>query len=242
MRCVAPIYWWTIQCYHYVTEHYRDANQNLRTRQRRVNTHFARGYFQYHFFMDKSLLLPNLREYFMTRMNFELNGNSGDLYTQNEYTRQMEYFRCVNIRDTHHDFHQGISLPGLKPLMLCEAEPGARPVLMSANWYYIFSLLGVSLFFRMWMDSKTGKCIFYFQKEVFCRPPIIQVVPTVVNVVSQPSIVNVNVVVPTSPTRPQTQTQSQTQYTQIKSTEKDSLLQNSTFGASAPFGDDANYM
>jgi len=166
MRCAAPIFWWSIQCYHNVTELVYDAQQkSSRSQTRRVNTHFARGYFQYDTFMDKSLLLPNLQSYFVTRLDFKVNPVHGDVHTHNEYTRQMEYFKCVNIRDSHYDFRSGAELPGMRKQMLCEAEPGARPMFMSLKWFIIFSFLGLSLFYRFWMDSKTGKCVYYSKKK-----------------------------------------------------------------------------
>jgi hypothetical protein len=205
MQRSAPIFWWSIQNYHMHHERYWDsASESYKTRTKRVNTHFARGYFRYQQWRDCSPILPPLRTYFLTKLDFKLHAHSGDDTTQHEYEEQKDRFRCRNHRDQQYDWREGIEICGMKSRMLCEAEPGARPAMMSLTWYIISSMFGFSLIFRLWMDSKTGKAEYCYDKEVYCEayshaPVVVQQTTVIVQAAGTSVMLPGGAMVATSP-------------------------------------------
>jgi len=182
LQHTAPQIIWRIHCYHMETRtrwtSYTDANGNrhnrLETYTVRVDTHSARGHYQYDSWDDVSGKLPSLEDYKLTKLTIGKSWMFADAFTEVDYSNRKSWFIAYNDRDVSYDFSTSLSIPGHREKILAEVVPGATPCCLNNGWYWLMNILGLSVCFRWYFTSVSGRRDFNLIKRVQKAVPIMQ--------------------------------------------------------------------
>jgi len=178
IKLVAPNIWFSIQCYHYEThvrtEYYTDSNGNRQSREVsetvRVNTYYGTETFRYSEWSDISGEFGHIEKYDITKVTFSKTYAFGDTYSSQMYTTQRSAFIESNRhRDTHYDESEHYDISGYKPKLLSLTDVTKKPFCLNIGWYLLLSLVGLSWFYRIWMERVCVKTAFTFTKRVLVR-------------------------------------------------------------------------
>jgi len=174
MKQNAPQIWWKVECYHYETRvrtvTRKDANGHERTHhetyQEKVTTWRASDNYKYRSWEDVSTLLVGMDEYLLTKLSLYKTFSFANEQTRFDYESKAAYFRMINNRDVHQSFHWGIEIDGFQTKILAEVQPGVKPPCLSSRHFWIFSLLGLTVFYRWWFEAQCGRKKLVFNKCV----------------------------------------------------------------------------
>ena len=143
-----------------------DAFHRTEYYQERVNTHSANGNYTFSSWQDKSEQLTGLEHYLLTKVKCDKIWTYYDKETEIDYEREKNAFKSRNDLDAHQDFWFGIDIDGYKSHLLAEVSPGVKPQFLDVPWYWLCSILTMSVFFRHWFDSIVGRKKYTFVKEI----------------------------------------------------------------------------
>jgi len=188
LQRTAPQIVWKIQCYHYETRtrivSYTDAEGRSQTRFEtytvRVNTHYATQHYRFDAWDDVSGKLPSLTDYKLTKLNIGKQWMFADAFTEADYNTRQHWFIQFNDRDVSYDFSTKLRIPGHREKILAEVQPGSTPCFLNIGWYWVMNLLGLSLPFRWYFTSISGRRDFNLIKRIQKSVPIMQtwILPT----------------------------------------------------------------
>merc|ERR1711900_799 len=188
LQRTAPQIVWSIHCYHMETRtrlvSYTDNQGNTRTRVEtytvRVDTHSASQHYRFDAWDDVSGKLPSLTVYKLTKLTIGKQWMFADAFTEADYNQRQSSFIRFNDRDMHYDFSTKLRIPGHRPKILSEVEPGNIPCFLSMGWYWLMNLVGLSLIFRWYFTSISGRRDFNLIKRIQKSVPIMQtwILPT----------------------------------------------------------------
>merc|ERR1711964_877379 len=68
----------------------------------------------------------------------------------------------------------GLRIPGHREKILAEVKPGSTPCFLNIGWYWMMNLLGLSLCFRWYFTSISGRRDFNLIKRIQKSVPIMQ--------------------------------------------------------------------
>ena len=174
------------ECYHfetrirYVTESYSVQGSNgpeMRTRQRmetyqeKVVTHTEKEHFEFgNFYEISRMISDDIYHNDMIKIKFGKNIVFGDSQTRNEYDRQLSIFISRNKhRDTCFSYVEYKEIPGFKDRMF-SVNGEKHSCFVNWCWYIIFTLLGFTWFYRIWVESKCLRGEYNFHMIVFKDP------------------------------------------------------------------------
>ena len=156
-----------VTCYHYETRtktvYYTDSEGRSQSRtetyQEMVVTHRASGDFYFKRCEDRT---GKIVIYFekLTRLQLNTKYDFANSESRAAYERQKANFKLAHDFDDYQTFREEFKIRGLEKRVLI-VPPGARvPGCMSIWMYILFSMIGLSFFYRLWFQEKThGKDI-----------------------------------------------------------------------------------
>lgn len=168
-----PTIYFSIQCYHYETRHrtrtVRDSNGNTRTEHYtervRVNTHHATQPYHISNWHDaSSQWLPPGHS--LTKHRFYFAFGFSSPAAASRYNSEKAIFIATNNRDVHFDFHERRRIAGFKKHVLAVRHDADVPCSARADMFWVFSLIGLSWWFRVHLSSKTGVHNYSFVKMI----------------------------------------------------------------------------
>eukprot|EP00049_Salpingoeca_infusionum_P011652 m.203417 g.203417 ORF g.203417 m.203417 type:complete len:342 (-) comp14991_c1_seq1:515-1540(-) len=158
-----PVIIWHVQCYHYETRvrtrTVSNGNGGTRTEtyteRVRVNTHSATALFDAPQWDDVSrpFVPPG---HGLTKLTFHKQYVFGSTEAANRYTSSMHRFRSENDRDVHQDFSEKFQIDGFTGYMMGVRRGHELPCSAFPRYFWIFSLLGLSWFFRLHLNAHVG--------------------------------------------------------------------------------------
>lgn len=156
-----------IECYHMETRHRtvteRDSNGNTHTRtetyQEKVVTYRGSQPFVYKSCTDVTGQLA-MEVKRITRLHILKEYKFANAESERRFNDQKNNFYNNNRRDVHNDLSISFSIDGFRERLLVLPVGLTPPCCFSDFWYIIWSVLGLSWFYRMWFDRVTeGKRI-----------------------------------------------------------------------------------
>ena len=159
-----PALWWSIQCYHYRTEHYTDSKGRRRSRRKRVNTHHASGHFNFSAWQDVSGAVLGKTSAPIKRLRSWKKYVFADEKSKAAYDTEFSSWVRANDRDTHKDVSSGLDIPGFEEFTLSFA--GSPPAGFNLTTYWVMTVLSFSMFFRTYFFARTTPVDFYCVKKI----------------------------------------------------------------------------
>ncbi len=168
MHAADPRVDWHIQCYHYEerteTKTDSDGNTTTETKRERVDTHSASGAYRYSKCTDQSNKIEVDGDFArnpFTKLACELK-----LILDAGYGMQKYIFITTNDRDTHYDFDEYRTLPGMITFMLVLNNKKDKPCWMNLFVYLLCLLLGLGLIYRWCLSGITDKIVHEYVKKL----------------------------------------------------------------------------
>ena len=163
-------YTWHIECYHYETRTRTDSKGKSHSESVRVTTHTATRGGLLRSFEVSPPFVPRADSFVLT----EVISRARVQVRFVEYFQQRDSWRAANTRDAHQSFSASESIPGLRPEVLVEYVPGARPRWMSRWAFALATLLLSSLCFKVAFHARCGRQEYEFVKDVvgFTEDPV----------------------------------------------------------------------
>lgn len=140
----------------------------------RVDTHSASQHYRFDAWDDVSGKLPSLTDYKLTKLTIGKQWMFADAFTEADYHQRRSWFIQFNDRDMHYDFSTKLRIPGHREKILAEVKPGSTPCFLNIGWYWMMNLLGLSLCFRWYFTSISGRRDFNLIKRIQKSVPIMQ--------------------------------------------------------------------
>jgi len=169
-----------IQCYHNETVTITEKDSNTgesvtRTTTQRVDTHSAKEEFKYmswrdvsgEFVIDIGGASSNHRQAFI-KLHLPLQMQFVNDGTAEDFQRQKERFIERNKRDVMYDYEDYLTMDGYKKYNLVRVSD-ATPKFFGFYWYILSSLLTLSEFYKMYMDTYCITQEFVITKMVSSR-------------------------------------------------------------------------
>ena len=151
------------QCYHYNTIHYttkdEKGNEHYHTREEKVITYSESYYLPYYSARDVSgLFYINCDEavikkkmYIKLELKEEINFADGISYMDYEYYKE-QFWKRNRFRDVYMDFNETRKVPGLVHHNLIKISQN-EPCFVSFGWFMFFTLLTVSEFYKLYINT-----------------------------------------------------------------------------------------
>lgn len=132
----------------------------------RVNTHATSAKYPVTNWMDGSDNVPATADFCLLKANFEKSFTFGSLEAKARFNEWKEKFKQQNKLDTEADFKEEFTIEGFKPRTLCLIDPNALPCYISPVFFWVFSLLLLTVPYRIKFDSITGRLTYTFVKVI----------------------------------------------------------------------------
>ena len=182
VRQAAPQITFHLSTYHYETAHDKSSHVALdgkvyhrfRTRTDKVETHSVSAPYPFTWSRDVS---PGSDAYGswgyvpMTRVEFSQAVAFADHATRDHYLwHKREFIHYHSAKDVHFDFHVTVDIPGYRRHLLIDLFPGARPRWLTMAWFWVSTLLLLSLPYRLLFSLTAAKRRYVFIKEIKAAP------------------------------------------------------------------------
>lgn len=159
---------WHIECYHYETRT-RDATRTItdsdgntttetyqETYQVRVRTHSASHSYELAGWRDTSKVLePTSHD--IAKVEFDKTYEWRDPGAKAKHDAENAMWISMNDRDVHKDVSWTWGINGYKSRLVSVRDGAEVPCCFDIVWYVLFSLIGLSWFYRVYGSSITGK-------------------------------------------------------------------------------------
>ena len=141
-------------------------NETVETYQERIVTWTANMNYQFNSWKDTSIELTGLENYKLTKLYCGKTWTFEDQATKTDYEAKQAAFKAANNRDVCQDFFSGIEIDGFESHLLAEVQPGVKPKLLDTMYYWMFSIITFSVFYRHWFASVVGRKKYTFVKQL----------------------------------------------------------------------------
>ena len=104
----------------------------------------------------------------ITRLQLNTTYNFANSKSRAVYAAQKTRFKSANNFDTYQKLHEDFDIPGILQRVLVIPLGASVPCWMSARMYELVSLVGLSYFYRLWLQKKTQGKDIYIVKTFHC--------------------------------------------------------------------------
>jgi len=170
VRRKAPVITMSVQCWHNELRVKSmpsggGGKQNKEVRVR-VDTHRATAVYPAGDWLDGSEGVPPTADYCLLKADFEKSFTFATLEAKARFNEWKENFKRQNKLDTEAEFKEEFTIEGFQPRALCLIDPKARPCYISPVFFWVFSLLLLTVPYRLKFDSITGRLTYTFVKVI----------------------------------------------------------------------------
>jgi len=173
IRNSEPIITWHTECYHYRTHVTYDSKGRSTRSQTKVVTHRASRQFSYRSWMDETpetlskiasdavQVAPYVKVKLSPCVKF-----ANEATLQDYQDQQSQFLSFESRKDVHMDHHTTLEVDGLQPRILVSTTGlGAIPI-FERNYFWLFTLLGLTVPYRRWISSHCGELDAVIDKQV----------------------------------------------------------------------------
>lgn len=156
---------WVVQNYH--KRRTRDSNGHTKTK--RINTARFEKVFEYTNIEDLSGIyeLRDKAEAYnaksLIKLQFDTKLAFANQQTENSYNNQLYHFVTSSKTDVYQDFSMIKTIPGFQARVMCQTQ---SVCCFNMAFYTIFSLLGFSWIYRVYLDAKSARKSFDIVKRI----------------------------------------------------------------------------
>eukprot|EP01084_Bolivina_argentea_P229835 387827_1 len=164
------------ECYHYETRtrtvYYTDSNGNRQSRietyQERVTTHRASQSYGFKSWKDTSPPFNKykLNEYELTKLQLTKSWNCANKETSDNYNLVFKQFKENNKRDAYQNYSTELRISGYNDKFLAGLRDESIPKCLKAKWFWVFTFVGLSPFYRLWVSSSVGQKRYPIRKDI----------------------------------------------------------------------------
>ena len=143
----------------------------INTDRKKVVTHTDKKSYEYNNWTDISLEYPDFDKHEITKLNITKTYCLSNNETRNDYEDQKQEFLKSNNKDEYQSFDEQINILGFKNCLTIKKQDGIGNVDKNPFWftihgYWIYSVLGLTLYPRYKSSTMFGKCSWKIIKSI----------------------------------------------------------------------------
>lgn len=165
MRRQEPVLQLTVRCWH-DEQRVRHRNGKNELYHVRVEGHTASTQYPINRWRDGSEPVPDTADFSLLKAKFKKMFTFESIEAKNRYNEFKAQFKEKNQKDVHSDFTEELVMANFQSHKLCMIDPKARPCYIAAPLYWLFSLLLLTVPYRLKFDSVTGRLTYTFVKVI----------------------------------------------------------------------------